>query len=73
MSRAHKLDSDLDHMFASLLSAYQRPFEAMGNKLVLQQMSSSVKMTEHIDGGADDDDAAADDGKPAFMATRQVS
>ena len=66
MSRAHKLDLDLDHMFAWLLSAYERPFEAMGNKLVLQQMSSSVKLTEHIDG-------EDDEGKPAFTATRQVS
>ena len=67
MSRAQKLDSDLDHVFAWLLTAYKRPAEAMGSKLVLQQMSSSVKLTEHIDG--DDDD---DDGKPTFMATSQV-
>ena len=40
----------------------------MGKKLVLQQMGSSVKLTEHID--SDDDEG---DGKPAFMATRQVS
>ena len=68
VSRAQKLDSDLDHMFAWLLTAYKRPFEAMGSKLVLQQMSSSVKLTEHIDGGGDDDD-----GKSTFMATSQVS
>lgn len=68
MSRAHKLDSDLDHMFAWLLSAYEWPFEAMGDKQVLQQMSSSVKLIEHIDG-----DDADDNGKPAFTATRQVS
>ena len=67
MHRAQKLDSDLDYMFAWLLSAYKRPIEAMGDKLVLHQMSSSVKLTEPID------DADDDDGKPAFTATRQVS
>ena len=67
MSKAHKLDLDLDHMFAWLLSAYERPVEAMGDKQVLQQMSSSVKLIEHIDG-----DDADDNGKPAFTATRQV-
>lgn len=69
MSRAQKLDSDLDHMLAGLLKAFKRAPEAVGDKLVLQQISSSVRLTEHIDGGGDDGE---DDGKPAFMVTRQV-
>lgn len=69
MSRAQKLDSDLDHMFAGLLNAFDRAPEAVGNKLVLQQISSSVRLTEHIDGGGGGDD----NGKPAFTVTRQVS
>ena len=68
MSRAQKLDSDLDHMLAGLLKAFERAPEAVGNKLVLQQISSSVRLTEHIDGGGGGDY----DGKPAFTVTRQV-
>lgn len=69
VSRAQKLDSDLDQVFAGLLKAFKRAPEAVGNKLVLQQISSSVRLTEDIDGGG----GGEDDGKPAFMATRQVS
>lgn len=68
LSRAHQLDSDLDHMFAGLLKAFKWAPEAVGNKQVLQQISSSVRLTEHIDGGGDGED----DDKPAFMVTRQV-
>lgn len=69
--KAHRLDRELDHMFAWLLSAYKRPADAMGDKLVLHQMSSSLKLTELIDD--EDEDNGGGDNKAAFTVTRQVS